>query len=138
MMRKTLYVIALMVLVLSGMISAISCGTSSPSVTPTPDVKGTQVKPTEPGANPGPDFKPASVAIENFAFSPATLTVPIGTTVTWTNNDSAAHTVTSRTQAFDSGKLSQGQSYSFTFNQKGDFEYYCTFHPNMTGKVSVE
>jgi len=137
-MRKIPYIIVMTVLALSGMIGAISCGTSSPSTTPAPDVKGTQVKPTEPGANPGPDFKPAGVVIENFAFSPATLTVSVGTTVTWTNNDSTAHTVTSRTQTFDSGRLSQGQSFSYTFNQKGDFEYYCTYHPNMTGKVSVE
>jgi plastocyanin len=136
-MRKILYLMVL-VLIMSGLIAAVSCGTSSPPTTQPPDVKGTQVKPEQPGAAPGPDFKPAAVVIENFAFSPATITVAIGTTVTWTNKDSATHTVTSRTAIFDSGKLSPGDSFSYTFNTKGDFEYYCTFHPNMTGKVSVQ
>jgi plastocyanin len=137
-MRKTLYIIVLTVLVLSGMIGAISCGTSSPSTTPTPDVKGTQVKPTEPGAAPGPDFKPAAVVIENYAYSPATLTVSVGTTVTWTNQDTVKHTVTTQTQLFDSGLLAKDESFSYTFNQKGDFDYYCRPHPYMKGKVSVE
>jgi len=76
-----------------------------------------------------------SIDILDFAFNPDTVTVTKGTTVTWTNKDSAQHTVTGT--AFTSETLSQGQSYSFTFNEAGTFEYHCKFHPNMLGKVIV-
>lgn len=80
---------------------------------------------------------PISVQISMFSFSPATVTVPVGTTVTWTNQDSAAHTVTSDTGAFDSGSLSQGGSWSNTFNQPGSYAYHCAFHGSMHGTVVV-
>jgi len=80
---------------------------------------------------------PVSVSIQNFAFSPATITVPVGTTVTWTNKDSVAHTVTSRNGTFDSGTLHQGDTFQFTFNSPGTYDYYCTIHPSMTGRVIV-
>ena len=93
---------------------------------------------------PGPSPAPApaasgnAVSISNFAFSPASITVPAGTKVTWTNNDSAPHTVTSNTDAFESGSLSRGGTFSFTFAQKGTYEYFCSFHSSMNGKVVVE
>lgn len=78
-----------------------------------------------------------SVAIQNMAFNPTTLTVPVGTTVTWKNLDSTTHHVVSNTGAFDSGDLANGQSYSFTFNQAGTFPYHCSIHPSMTGTIVV-
>jgi len=77
-----------------------------------------------------------SVAIENFAFSPATITVKAGTTVTWTNRDSAAHTV--KSDSFTSPSLNQGETYSYTFNDTGSFAYTCGVHPAMKGTVVVE
>jgi plastocyanin len=77
-----------------------------------------------------------AVNIQNFAFSPATLTVKKGTAVTWTNSDSAPHQIKSDT--FNSGQLSKGQSFSFTFNDTGTFDYSCSIHPSMTGKIIVE
>jgi plastocyanin len=77
------------------------------------------------------------ITIENFSFSPSNLEVKIGTTVTWTNNDSAAHTATADDGAFDSGTLGNGESFSFTFNDPGTFSYFCTFHPNMTATITV-
>jgi plastocyanin len=62
----------------------------------------------------------------------------MGTTVTWTNLDSTVHTVTSGTGAFDSGALGQNATFSYTFNSRGTFNYHCTLHPFMTGKVIVE
>lgn len=79
-----------------------------------------------------------SVAIANFAFSPASLTVKVGTKVTWTNNDSAAHTVTADQGAFDSGTLSPGGSYSFTFTKAGTYTYKCSFHAQMTATIVVQ
>ena len=78
-----------------------------------------------------------AVAIADFAFSPATLTITAGDTVTWTNEDQVEHTATSTTGAFDSGLLGQGASYSFTFTTAGTFDYLCTPHPTMTGQIVV-
>ena len=79
-----------------------------------------------------------AVAIANFAFSPATLTITAGDTVTWTNEDAVVHTATSTTGAFDSGDLDQGESFSFTFTTPGTYAYLCTPHPSMTGQIVVQ
>jgi plastocyanin len=84
------------------------------------------------------NISPNTVIIQNFAFNPNTLTVPVGTTVTWTNKDSAVHNVISDTGAFGSENLNQGNSYSFTFTQAGDYPYTCTIHPSMKGAVTVK
>lgn len=80
-----------------------------------------------------------SVTIQNFAFTPQTITVAKGTTVRWTNNDSAAHTVTETDGKTgpDSPSLEQGASYSFTYQQAGTYQYHCAFHASMTGTVVV-
>jgi len=80
-----------------------------------------------------------SVTIQNFAFSPASITVHKGTKVTWTNKDTIAHTVTeSDGQAGPaSGDLDPNASYSFTFTKTGTFQYHCAIHPGMTGTVTV-
>ena len=79
----------------------------------------------------------ASVRIINFAFSPSALGVRVGTRVTFTNRDMATHTVTADGGLFNSGNLSSGQSFSFTFMSRGSFSYHCRIHPSMTGTVSV-
>jgi len=79
-----------------------------------------------------------TVSIENMLYTPAQITVAKGTKVTWTNNDSTAHTVTADTNnTFASGTLNPGASYSFTFNETGSFAYHCDFHPSMHGTVVV-
>lgn len=80
-----------------------------------------------------------SVEIKSFAFVPDTVTVPRGTTVTWTQLDDAPHTVTSvNGNILDSPRLNKGGTYSHTFNEAGTFEYRCTIHPSMPhGKVIV-
>lgn len=86
-----------------------------------------------------PEEKPESmVIIEDFEFDPETKRVSKGTIVTWKNQDSATHTVTSEDGLFDSGLLAKGITYSYTFEQEGDYEYYCTLHPNMRARVVVE
>jgi plastocyanin len=80
-----------------------------------------------------------TVEIKNYAFSPAALTVNVGDTVTWTNMDTAPHTVTvtSGPVKFNSGNLSTGQSFSYTFTTAGTYSYYCAVHPDMVAKVVV-
>jgi plastocyanin len=89
-------------------------------------------------------FQPAragtthAIQVVDFAFAPAGLTVTVGDTVTWTNMDAVAHTATSTTGAFDSGTLDQGESFSLTVTSAGTFDYLCTPHPSMTGRIIVE
>lgn len=78
-----------------------------------------------------------AVTIQGFAFSPATITVKVGTTVTWTNRDQDAHTVTASNGPFKSKTLNTGDTYSYTFTAAGSFDYLCTIHPFMTAKVVV-
>ena len=80
----------------------------------------------------------AKVGIDNFTFAPATLTVPAGTTVTWTNHDDIPHTATSDNKVFSSDALDTDQSYSFQFNTPGTYPYHCAVHPHMTGTVIVK
>lgn len=80
-----------------------------------------------------------TVTMRNFAFSPAAITVKEGTTVTWTNKDSVAHTVT-ETDGKDgpnSADVQPNATYSFTFNSPGTYHYQCTVHPEMVGTVTV-
>jgi plastocyanin len=85
---------------------------------------------------------PASVEvkIDNFSFSPATLTVPAGTTVRWTNRDDIPHTVVSTDdpKAFKSKVLDTDEKFSFTFSKAGTYPYFCSVHPKMTGTVIVK
>ncbi|HME48515.1 MAG TPA: cupredoxin family copper-binding protein [Mycobacterium sp.] len=80
---------------------------------------------------------PNAVSINNFKFDPATLTVPVGTTVTWTNLDEEPHTVAAKDGSFHSPGLDTHGSYSFTFTTPGTFDYICSIHPFMTGTVVV-
>ena len=75
------------------------------------------------------------VAIENFSYGDP-LEITVGTTVTWTNMDSAPHTATSSGN-FQSNGLNQGESFSFTFEEAGTFDYFCEFHPNMSSTITV-
>ncbi|MDO8491761.1 MAG: cupredoxin family copper-binding protein, partial [Dehalococcoidia bacterium] len=72
------------------------------------------------------------------AFSPASISVPVGTTVTWTNKDSVAHTVTSDSGVFNSGNLSTNKTFSYTFATAGTFPYHCSLHTYMKGTVTVQ
>jgi plastocyanin len=80
-----------------------------------------------------------AVTIKDYIYKPATITVPKGTTVTFTNQDSTPHTATSKESgAFESGSIDTGKSAKVTLSQSGTFAYYCLFHPFMKGTVIVE
>jgi plastocyanin len=82
----------------------------------------------------------ASVSITDFQFTPATVTIHAGDSVTWTNNSAAGtpHTSTSDNGAWDSGTINPGSSFTHTFATAGTFTYHCNFHPQMHGTVIVE
>lgn len=78
----------------------------------------------------------ASVMITSFSFQPSSITVPKGATVTWTNQDPVAHTITGTD--FDSGPVEPSKTYSHTFSQAGTYEYHCSIHPTMKGTIVVQ
>ncbi len=124
--------------------------TTTPTTTGTPATTGTTTVTTTPMATGTATATPTTtgtpgtclsgtvdIDIRNFAFVPADVTVCQGATVRWTNFDTAPHTSTSDTGVWDSGILLTGQTFSFTFNNLGDFPYHCSVHPNMHGMVRV-
>jgi amicyanin len=137
--NRLVLAVALLAL-LAGALAAAACGggskekatpaATSPAGTPKATTQATQAA-TTPGA------QGASVEIKNFAFDPKTVTIKVGQTVTWTNQDSVTHTVTGD-GGIDSDDLSKGKSYSKTFDTEGTFDYHCSPHPQMTGQVIVQ
>ena len=81
---------------------------------------------------------PATASIKDFAFAPAKTTVAPGTEITWTNADSAPHTVTANDKSFDSGSLAKDATFVRKFDTAGTFEYFCTIHDYMKATVTVE
>jgi plastocyanin len=142
-------VLAVGVLLLAG------CSSSRPDAQPsvtfgangggTPGMPGMSGMPSMPGAPSGTASatgSPAAVAgdqvsIDNFAFAPATLTVKVGTTVTWTNRDEEPHTVVASDGSFHSPGMGTGATFSHTFSTAGKFDYVCSIHPMMHGTVVV-
>jgi plastocyanin len=81
----------------------------------------------------------SAVTIQNFSFTPKVTTITVGSTITWTNNDSTVHTITSNDSSFTSSAvISPGQSYSYTFTNAGTYNYHCSLHTSMTGTVVVQ
>ena len=88
--------------------------------------------------SPRPAAASAEVKIDNFSFGPGELTVPVGSTVIWTNRDDIPHTVVSTDGVFKSKVIDTDEKFSFTFTKPGTFPYFCSIHPKMTGKVVVQ
>ena len=85
--------------------------------------------------------EPSTVQIENFQFSPNTLTVPVGASVTWVNHDGDIHSIAADDgdpQTFKSAGLDTDDKFSFTFTKPGTYAYHCSLHPHMTGKIIVQ
>ena len=115
--------------------TAVSTPMSMPPVptnTPLPNVPPAPTNTPVPGVSGTVD-----VTIQNFAFNPPSITIKVGTTVRWTNQDSATHSVTSDTGVWDSGNVAHGATYSRVFDTVGTFAYHCAIHPSMKGTVIV-
>ena len=120
-----------------GMSGMQSPGKSNPAM---PGMSGMQSPPAS--ASPTAADSPApqggtAVSISDFKFNPATLTVPVGTTVTWTNQDEEPHTVAAKDGSFHSPGMDTHGTYSFTFTTPGSYDFICSIHPFMTGTVVV-
>ncbi|HUH97736.1 MAG TPA: cupredoxin domain-containing protein [Anaerolineales bacterium] len=122
-------------------LGSLLSGKKTSNATPTKHIKATHTPPSPktPSAN-QTVAAPASnaVSITSAGFQPNTLSVKAGTTVTWTNNDAAAHTVTSDSAGvFDSGPINQGATFKFTFSQAGTFPYHSTSDSGWAGTITV-
>lgn len=109
------------------------CSTSQPTAGPHDGMPMASMSITAPAAPAGGD----QVVIDGFAFAPATLTVKVGSSVTWTNRDEEPHTVAATDGAFHSPGMGTGATYSHTFAAAGTFDYVCSIHPMMHGTVVV-
>jgi len=128
----------------SALTALIACGGTSKAASQ-PTAMPTMVMPTITGAatTQAASAAPADpahpqVGIDNFAFGPKSLTVPVGATVTWTNHDDVPHTVTSRDKKFTSQALDTDERFSFTFTEPGTYAYFCAIHPIMTAEIVVK
>jgi len=128
-------------LFLAGCGTTSATNTGAPTATTAPTAPAATVAPTSTPAPPtAVSGSSAAVTIQNFSFSPQVITVKVGTTITWTDKDSTAHTVTSVSgpTSFNSGDLTpSGGTFKFTFTQAGTYSYHCMIHPSMTATVVV-
>lgn len=118
-------------------LTAAGCGGSDSSSSSSSDAGSSSPSGTSTPATPNGGVSADAVAIKDFSFQPADITVKVGQKVTWTNEDSAVHNVIANDGPLKSPDLEQGQSYSFTAKEPGTFSYICTFHPNMKGTLTV-
>lgn len=109
-------------------------GIAAPSPHATPDAGASPA--ASPGASPAA-ARDAKVEIVDLAFSPQKIEVPVGTTVTWTNEDVTQHTVVAKDKLFRSDILQKGDTFSYTFHEPGTWDYICSLHPSMTGQIVV-
>jgi plastocyanin len=122
------------VMVLLAALVIVGCSSSSSTTTAAPAGGYGGTSPAAGGGSAtttAPAAGGTAVTISGFAFAPASVTVKVGDTVTWTNKDSVPHTVTAADGSFNSGSLAQGATFSFTFQKAGTFTYRCTVHPTM-------
>lgn len=112
--------------------------TAYPSMQKIPATNSGQQTPaaSQPSQNQSLPGNQKTVNISNFSFQPTPLDIPVGTTVVWTNNDSVMHQIKSDT--FNSQPLSQGDTFSFTFQTAGTYDYSCAIHPSMKGQIVVQ
>lgn len=109
------------------LVVAAGCGSKKTTTPTTPK--------TTPSTSPPSGSTGSTVVIKDFTFEPSQLTVKAGTTVTWKNEDSTVHTVTGT--GWDSGQVQPGAEFQKTFDTAGTYDYHCSIHPSMTGKVVV-
>lgn len=113
-------------------------GTATPGMVPTGGMPAMSAPMSASASAPAaPPVGPDAVLIQNFAFVPATLTVKVGATVTWTNQDGEPHTVVADGGQFHSPAMDSNAIYSYTFAAAGTYGYVCSIHPFMRGSVVV-
>ena len=131
------------VFALSACASAQEGPVDTDNTAPTPAPAGSAPAASAPAAGGGgcttsSEAGGVSAGIENFTFTPAEVTASVGETITWTNADSAAHTVTLDDGACDTGNIAQNASAGLVFDAAGSYPFHCKIHPNMTGTITIQ
>lgn len=139
MKKSTLVWVIIIILIAIGGIWYINRNQTTSS-TPTPTPQQTTTQKTNPITTTSTTnlVEQKTIVIENLTFTPNTVTISAGSTVTWTNNDPMSHSVIGDNGGPKSTTLSNGQSYSYTFNTPGTYTYHCGIHPSMKGTVVVQ
>jgi plastocyanin len=142
-MKKALFGITGTAALLIGIGIVMSgCGSAEKNTSMTDHSKASGVSANKPAPGPPANGEPAKgevqVVIKDFAFTPADVTVTPGSKVTWINKDDAPHTATSVDKKFNSGGLDTDDKFSFVFNDKGEYQYICTLHPQMKATIKVK
>jgi len=127
--KKTLRILGLTALVVTSF-TLLACGQKTQSA-------GPDNQPA-PAAADNQSASVTQVKIDNFSFTPQTLTVTAGTTVTWTNSDDVPHNVVSTDKVFKSKTMDTDEKFSYTFTKPGTYGYFCSIHPKMTATVVVK
>ncbi len=138
-MKKQILIVVGVILLVGGSVGVWASGRNKTATDS--NANDLPLNTSSPGGNDSSNTQSSTtVEISGFAFAPETLRVKKGTTVTWTNKDSSAHTVTATDgkNGPHSTNLDAGKSYRFTFNETGTFKYKCVLHPDMSGSVVVE
>ena len=134
-MKKYLIAVLIIIVAMTCILVAGCATNTNVTTSPNPTVASTVATQSSPSLS----NATYTITIKNFTFQPSSLTIKRGTTVTWLNEDSVAHTVTSDDGKFpSSGNLNKAETYQFQFNSPGSFDYHCSPHPFMKGKINVE
>ncbi|HEX8941424.1 MAG TPA: cupredoxin family copper-binding protein [Candidatus Limnocylindrales bacterium] len=121
-----------------GLGGCASSTTSAPPASVAPPSAPASASPASSSGSAAPAASGMAVTIKGFAFDPASLIVPVGASVTWTNQDPAGHTVTADDGSFGSPTIQTGSTFSQTFAKAGTFSYHCSIHPSMKATVVVQ
>ena len=130
--RQTLILVSALAIILAVGVLAASCGGGGGSTT---TAVGPSTTASTPGTTAGGGAGGAQVTLENIQINPASVTIKVGESVTWTNKDSAPHHLVGDKGEFDSGNMDTGATYTFTFKTAGTIAYHCSIHPSMKGTV---
>jgi plastocyanin len=139
MRKSTVAVIIVIVLLIAAGVLALGSKSNTDNSTPAGNTNNSNNSSSN--SNSTNQSAAGRVNIANMAFSPSQITVAKGGTVTWTNNDNTTHTVTddlSNAGGPNSGDITPGSTYNFTFNKTGSFQYHCSIHPSMRGTIVVK
>lgn len=139
-MKKYWPLIALVVIAIGiGVAIMLMSGDDEPeATTQQPATSSPTTPPNSTETTPPPTTTTGAVSMEGSAFTPANITVRVGTTITWTNNDNTLHDVVADSDGGpNSSNMQEGDTFSFKFENVGEFPYHCSYHPGMTGKVTV-
>jgi plastocyanin len=151
MVRLRSVALSVAVALLASFPAGLAAQDANPDAEPCPSVEEAATPSASPATSPtataaaspaaSPEASPAAesctIDIRDLAYHPGQTEIPVGTTVTWTNSDTVPHTATATDGTFDSGVFDPGESYSYTFDEAGTFDYTCLIHPQMKGTIVV-